>query len=136
MAISSYGVTLMKGTGETPTYSKLVDIKSFPDLGGAPEMLETTTLSDKMQTYINGIQSMDALEFTANYDPDDYATLKAVTGKQKFAVYFSPDNDGTGSNGKYGWEGELSVYINGGDVNAVVDMTISISPSTEITELS
>ena len=30
-------------------------------------MLETTTLSDNMQTYIPGVQSLDALEFTANY---------------------------------------------------------------------
>ena len=48
-------------------YEKLIDIKEFPDLGGDPEMLETTTLSDNMQTYIAGIQSLDALSFTANY---------------------------------------------------------------------
>lgn len=46
MAISTYKVFLMKGTtsGSSTTYEKLVDIKDFPDLGGAPEMLETTTL--------------------------------------------------------------------------------------------
>ena len=59
------------------TYTKLVDIKEFPDLGGDPEMLETTTLSDKMQTYIAGIQSMDGLSFTANYTLTDYKALKA-----------------------------------------------------------
>ena len=64
MAISTYKVFLMKKTSET--WSKLIDIKDFPDLGGSPELLETTTLSDKMQTYIPGIQSLDALEFTAN----------------------------------------------------------------------
>lgn len=50
MAISTYKIFLMK-KGES-AYEKLIDIKEFPDLGGAPEMLETTTLSDKMQTYI------------------------------------------------------------------------------------
>ena len=69
MAISTYKIFLMMK--ETSTYTKLVDIKDFPDLGGAPEMLETTTLSDKMQTYIPGIQSIDALEFTANYTKTD-----------------------------------------------------------------
>ena len=60
MAISTYGISLMyKETGST--YTKLIDIKDFPDLGGAPEMLETTTLSDSMQTYIPGIQTLDAL---------------------------------------------------------------------------
>ena len=66
MAISSFKVFLMKKGSSGDTYEKLVDIKDFPDLAGAPEMLETTTLSDPMQTYIPGIQS-DALEFTANY---------------------------------------------------------------------
>ena len=65
MAISTYKVFLMKSTDGT-TYEKLIDIKDFPDLGGAPEMLETTTLTDGMQTYIPGIQSLDAMEFNAN----------------------------------------------------------------------
>ena len=45
MAISTYQAFLMKGSGSgTVTYTKLVDIKSFGDLGGTPEQLETTTL--------------------------------------------------------------------------------------------
>ena len=129
MAISTFGIQLMhKGTGST--YAKLVDIKDFPDLGGAPEMLETTTLSDGMQTYIEGIQSADALEFTANYTKTDYETLAALKGKdESFAVYFGTD----GSNGIFYFKGYLSVRVNGGGVNEVVGMTISIAPSTEIT---
>jgi hypothetical protein len=129
MAISTYGVYLMhKGTGTT--YTKLIDIKDFPDLGGAPEMLETTTLSDAMQTYIEGIQSSDALEFTANYTKEDYSTLTALKGKKEgYAVYFGTD----GANGKFEFSGYLSVRVNGGGVNEVVGMTISIAPSTAIT---
>lgn len=137
MAISTYKVFLMKKTEST--YSKLVDIKDFPDLGGAPEMLETTTLSNKMQTYIPGIQSNDALEFTGNYTKDDYAKLKALEGTEcDFAVWFggaesagvvTPD----GSNGKFEFSGELSVHVSGGGVNEVVDMIITIAPSTPIT---
>mgnify|MGYP003187542440 FL=1 len=50
MAISTYMIFLMKKASTGDTYEKVIDIKDFPDLGGAPEMLETTTLSDKMQT--------------------------------------------------------------------------------------
>ena len=50
MAISTYKVYLMHKASAAADYAKLVDIKSFPDLGGTPEMLETTTLSDPMQT--------------------------------------------------------------------------------------
>ena len=129
MAISTFGITLMhKGTGST--YTKLIDIKDFPDLGGAPEMLETTTLSDSMQTYIEGIQSADALEFTANYTKEDYTKCTALKGKKEsYAVYFGDE----GINGKFEFDGYLSARVNGGGVNEVVGMTISIAPATAIT---
>lgn len=136
MAISTYRVFLMHYSSSS--YVKLVDIKSFPDLGGAPEMLETTTLSDSMQTYIAGIQSLDALEFEANYTKTDYTALKALEGKtEKYAVWFGGTGDGsdltpTGSDGKFEFEGQLSVYAAGGGVNEVVNMNISIAPSTPI----
>ena len=137
MAISTYKVFLMKKSNST--YEKLVDIKDFPDLGGAPEMLETTTLSDKMQTYIPGIQSNDALEFTANYTKEDYEKLKALEGTESdYAVWFGGTESGgvatpDGSNGKFEFKGQLSVHVVGGGVNEVVDMTITIAPSTIIT---
>lgn len=138
MAISTYRVFLMK-KGTDSTWEKVVDIKEFPDLGGAPEMLETTTLSDNMQTYIPGIQSLDALEFTANYTLTDYSALKALEGiDNEYAVWFGgTETSGvltpTGSDGKYKFHGQLSVFPVGGGVNEVVDMTITIAPSTPIT---
>lgn len=137
MAISSYKTFLM--CKKESAFQKLVDIKNFPDLGGSPEMLETTTLSDGMQTYIPGIQSLDGLEFTANYDKTDFDTLKAMEGKEfDFSVWFGGTVTGgtvtpTGENGKFDFKGYLSVFPVGGDVNAVVDMTISIAPSSPIT---
>lgn len=136
MAISTYKIFLMQKVNEA--WQKLIDIKDFPDLGGAPEMLETTTLSDKMQTYIPGIQSMDALAFTANYTKEDYTKLKALEGTEKeYAVWFGgTETEGslvpTGSDGKFAFKGQLSAYPVGGGVNEVVDMNISIAPSTPI----
>jgi hypothetical protein len=139
MAISTYKVFLMKKGSSDDTWSKLVDIKEFPDLGGEPEMLETTTLSDNMQTYIAGIQSLDGLTFTANYDKEDFQTLKALEGKENdYAVWFGGTGDAgsltpDGSNGKFSFKGQLSVFPVGGGVNEVVDMSITIAPSTPIT---
>lgn len=136
MAISTYKIFLMKKS--SPAYEKLIDIKDFPDLGGAPEMLETTTLSDNMQTYIPGIQSLDALEFTANYTKEDFTKLKALEGQKiELAVWFGGTGEGasltpTGSDGKFEFTGQLSVFPVGGGVNEVVDMTITIAPSTPI----
>ena len=139
MAISTYKIFLMKKVTTGETYEKVIDIKDFPDLGGAPEMLETTTLSDKMQTYIPGIQSLDALEFTANYTKTDFTKLKALEGKEEsYAVWFGgEETDGvltpTGSDGKFEFKGQLSAFPVGGGVNEVVDMTVTIAPSTPIT---
>lgn len=141
MAISTYKVFLMKGTnsGSSTTYEKLVDIKDFPDLGGAPEMLETTTLSDKMQTYIPGIQSLDALEFNANYTKEEFTTLKALEGQElELAVWFGGNESNgtltpTGADGKFNFKGYVSVFVVGGGTNEVIGMTVSVAPSTPIT---
>jgi hypothetical protein len=124
---------------KSDAWEKLIDIKDFPDLGGAPEMLETTTLSDKMQTYIPGVQSLDALEFGCNYTKEDYTRLKAMEGTDTdFAVWLGGTEAGavvtpTGSEGKFEFKGQLSVFVAGGVVNEVVGMTVSIAPSTPIT---
>ena len=137
MASSSYKTFLMKKTASN--YEKLVDIKDFPDLGGAPEMLETTTLSDSMQTYVEGIQSLDALEFTINYDLETYETLLAMKGTEtEFAVWFGgTESNGTvtptGSEGKFNFKGYLSARVVGKGVNEVKEAIISIAPSTPIT---
>ena len=142
MAISTYQVYLMHKASASSSYAKLVDIKEFPDMGGTPEMLETTTLSDPIQTFIKGIQTLDSsgLQFTANYTKSDYTTLKALESDtaHDFAVWFGATTSGTtdtptGSDGKFEFSGALSVYPNGGGVNEVVNMTISIAPSTPIT---
>ena len=92
-----------------------------------------------MQTYIAGIQSLDGLSFTANYDMTDFQKLKALEGKtDSYAVWFGGQESGgvvtpDGSNGKFKFDGQLSVYPVGGGVNEVVDMNISIAPSTPIT---
>ena len=137
MATSSYKTFLMHKKGEA--YEKLVDIKDFPDLGGAPEMLETTTLSDSMQTYIEGIQSQDALEFTINYELDTYKTINDMKGiETEFSVWFGGDEAGgeltpTGVDGKFNFKGYISARITGKGVNEVKEATISIAPSTPIT---
>jgi hypothetical protein len=124
MAISTYPVTL-KASG-----TKLCDIKDFPDLGGSPELIETTTLSDEAKTYIAGIQDQQALEFTANYTSVAYAAVNALTTTTPFTLEFGTG----GASGKFAFSGTASAYIVGAGVNEVVDMRIVIVPSTPITK--
>ena len=136
-ATSSYKTYLMHGSGSgTITWSKLVDIKDFPDLGSAPELLDTTTLSDKMKTYILGIQNNEGLTFQANYDKSNYQTLEGLKGKtEHYAVWFGTNASGepSGGDGKFTFDGQLDVFAAGAGVNEVRNMTITIAPTTEIT---
>lgn len=124
MAISTYPVTLKAGG------TKLCDIKDFPDLGGAPETIETTTMSDEARTYIAGIKDQQALEFTANYAAAAYASINALTTTTAFTLEFGTD----GASGTFAFSGTASAYIVGAGVNEVVDMKIVIVPSTAITK--
>ena len=135
-ATSTYKSFLM--VKNTSTYEKLIDIISYPDLGGSPEMLEATTLSDPMTVNILGIQSLDALEFECNYNLEKYTELKAMEGQDKeFAVWLGgTESNGTVTptvtDGKFEFGGQLAVYVNGGGVNEVRKMTVSIAASTAI----
>lgn len=130
MAISTYPVVLKYDSSatETPNWTKLCDIKESPDLGGAPELLETTTFSDGSRIYISGIKDQ-ALEFTANYDADTYDNILALTGTKSFQFWFGPN----GAYGKFALSGTISAYMLGAGVNEVVEMRIVIVPSTPIT---
>lgn len=138
MAISTMFTFLMHKA--STSYSKLLDIKSFPDMGGAPESIETTTLSDWMQKFIDGVQSNESKDFTCNYDLADYKKIKDLEGEeQDFSLWLggTKASDGsvtpTGTYGKYNFSGKISVYLNGGDVNAVTEMTVTVVPTTAIT---
>ncbi len=121
MAISTYGVSLKYGS-DSPTTE--VKIKDFPSLLGKRNSLEVTDLSDDAQRFIPGIRAQsESFDFNANYDPAVYAEINGLDAIQKCSLTFS---DGSG----YTWDGYLSASVNEGSVDAVLEMTISITPST------
>ena len=138
MAISTFKTFLMISKDNGATYEKLIDIKDFPDLGGVPEMLDTTTMSNKSRTYILGIQETEAMTFTANYTLEDFTNVKALEeSEQYFAVWLGGTIVGntvtpTGSDGKFIFKGLVTATKTGGGVNEVQDMTITIAPTSDI----
>lgn len=126
MAISTFGVTLKWGT-TADAVAKVIDIKDFPDLIGEASLLETTTLSDKMQTNIPGIKSAESLAFTYNYTSADYARVEADANKPlHYALEFS---DGS----KFTWEGQHTSGLPGKGVDEVIEATVNIAASTAVT---
>lgn len=135
MAISTYGVQLMYKAASAAEYTKLVDIKNFPDLGGTPESIDTTTTSDSMRTSIPGIIELDVLAFECNYTKTDFEKCKALDNVETdYALYLGNAKDG--ADGKYGFKGKSVTFVTGGGVNEAVGMTIAIACTTEITEIS
>ena len=134
-ATSTYKTFLMRSTDGT-SYTKVIDIKEFPDLGAEPDTLDTTTMTDSMRTSILGLQDVGSLSFTANYDVDQYETVKGYqtadeTEPAYYAVYFGgtdvagSDPTPTGALGMFCW-------VVGAGVNEVRDMNIAIAPATPI----
>ena len=122
--------TVLKAGSSANALSQLAKIKSYPNLGGAPEQLETTDLEDVMQTFCLGVQSLDSMEFTCNYTPEAFTAVKATEGTEQYYALEMGDN---GEDGKFTWQGSHSVYVTSGDVNAVREMVITCAPSTVIT---
>ena len=109
---------------------KLVDLKDYPDLGSAPELLETTTLTQtERHTNIKGLQDAADLTFTCNYTKADYIKVKALEGsEEEFRLSLGED----GIDGQFTWKGELSVYLTCAGVNEVREMVITVTESEPI----
>lgn len=126
MAISSYN-TILKWGSSANSVAKVVDIKSFPDLIGDPNNLETTTLSDNAQTFIPGIRQSDTLQFICNFDKTVYASCAST---ENTALHFELDlQDGS----KFTWEGQYTLGVPGKGVDEVMEFTINILASTPVT---
>lgn len=133
-AQSTHGTTL--SVGSTTVY-----IKDYPDLGGKPELIETTTLADVNQTFIPGIQTYSDFSFTANYESSVYSAIKtagetAIANNEPIACsvnFMALSSAGTGtSTGSVSFYAFPSVFITGGGVNEVRNMTITLTPTSEI----
>lgn len=136
--ISTYQTYLMYRTTTSGSYTKLIDITSFPDLIGTPERIDITSLSDAQRVFISGIQERDDMAFNANYTPENFQKVKALEGHQyDYAVWFGASGTAgnetpDGSFGKFSWTGDVYAGLTGGGVNEAVGMTVNCTPSTAV----
>lgn len=142
-ASSTYKTFLMHST-DGESYTKVIDIKDFPDLGGAPETIDTTTLTDIMRTSVLGIQEAENFVFNANYDPEQFQTLAGLATADEgapsyYAVWFGgtdvsgADPTPTGNLGKFKFKGTMAKpYVTGAGVNEARSVAITIAPATPV----
>ena len=113
-------------------YQNLVGLKEVPEFGIEPEKVENTTLADKVKKYEFGIGDAGELEYKFAYKNDGatapYRVLRnAADNKTKlFFEQTYPDNT------KVRFEGQVSVKLGGGGVNAVIEFTLKIALQSEL----
>ena len=134
MAVSTIGTYLeYLPEGASTTWTKLADIKSYPDLSESPERIDVTTLSDSMRHYVPGVRDLPDYDFTANYDRSDYETIIALRNTDlSLRIRFGEET----TDDEYScftFTGKVDATITGGEVNAAREMTINVYPSTDIT---
>lgn len=145
---STYGTYLQiyDYSSGSDKFIKMIDIKDFPDLGGSPNTIDATSLSDNMQVNVLGIQQVDTLSFTANLTWTEFTRLKTLSDGHRDAIFnfrivfansayaaatMETNTDITGGHQAY-WKGQFTIYQNGGGVDEVLGCTITTSNTTEI----
>lgn len=121
MAMSAQGTVLKYGATSPDTE---VVIKDVPQIMAKRSSLETTDLKCDARTFIPGLrETAESFDFTANYDAEVFGKLNTLTDIQKCAVIYG---DGSG----YTWEGYVSASVSEAAVDAVLEMVVSITPTT------
>lgn len=132
--VLSKGVELSyKSTGAGDTYTKIPGLQEFPDIGGAPEQIDITTLDDAMMHYMNGLKDNGNMEFTFLYDANDtstsnYQVLCGLEDAGKAVDWEVKLPTGT----KFHWNGEVAVTLSGTGVNDALHFVASIGVATDI----
>lgn len=126
MAILSKGITLSYTIDEGGAdWVALTNLQEIPDLGGDTEGIDITTLADGAYMYMDGIKEYgDSLEFTFLYEKEQFMALQGLP-KASWKVELP---DGTACK----FDGTCSVKLTGVGVNAAINYTLGIKPTSEM----
>ena len=134
--MSTIGTALMVKEGGL--WNQVVPITTYPDLGGDPELIDITTLQDKVRRNVNGVEDLGSFAFGALYTPENYQRLKDLEGEEReYALWFGGTGEGdsyvpTGSDGIFSFSGELKAHVAGNGVNEARNISFSIAVDSEI----
>lgn len=127
MSIISHGITLSYKTGEASSYTDLTNLQEIPDLGGATESIEITTLADAAHVYTDGLLDYgDSLEFKFLYDKTQFTALGALDGSVSWQVKLPDDATCT-------FNGSCSVKLDGVGIASALTYTLAIKPNSAMT---
>ena len=124
MAVISKGITLSMKSGSTGEFMALTNLMEIPELGGATESIEITTLADAAHVYTDGILNYgDSLAFKFLYEANQFKNLNNSTGSVNWQVSLPDDSICS-------FSGTASVKLDAVGVNAALTYTLSIKPDS------
>lgn len=131
--ILSKGIKLGYSATKGNTYTDIPDLQECPQLGGAAEKVDVTTLTDGNYRYINGIKDFGDLAFKFLYDnsseTSNYRVVKGLEDGGTITYFQVTFPDGT----KFEFSGQVSTEIDSAAVNAALTFTANITLNSEIT---
>lgn len=132
MEKSTINTFLYAKAGEDTSFTKLLDITSYPDLFTEPEKLDISDLSSRQKKYTEGMVDIPDYKFGANYTKTAYDKVKAMEGDDtiQYQLRFGAD----GEYGAWSWTGSHFINIKSGDVGSKREMELTVYPTTDIKE--
>lgn len=131
--ILSKGIKLGYSATGTTSYTDIPNLQEVPDLGGTPDQVDVTVLTDSVYHNINGIKNLGELAFTFLYDnsseTSNYRVLKGLEDDGTIVNWQVTFPDGT----KFTFSGQVSVTVNGAGVNTALQFTATIALQSDIT---
>lgn len=138
--ILSKDVELQYSATESGTFTKLNGLFEFPDLGGEPDQIDVTNLSDSSFKYIHGLKDYGSLTFGFIYDgmgsTSNYKILRdleeaGATIYWKVVIPAAGDQGATGIT--FSFTGVPAVYMSGTGVNSRLEFQLSVALDSDIT---
>ena len=127
----SYGAL---NQGALPTsWSDLLGCTEIPEIGGAPDTVESTTLDNLVyRTYVKGLQDLGTLDFPFNLEkPAATANINVIAGLDKNTVYGWKITYASGIT--VAFKSKPSYSFNQVGVNEIESFTLHLIPEGEPT---
>lgn len=127
--------TILKMGAQSSSLTEVPDLQDFPDLMGAPDKIETTTMKNTSRTYIPGLKDPGDMAFNFLYSgmgaSSNYAILKTAqdSGATQYFQLEFPDKSG------FAWQGKVTLSVPGKGIGEALQFTANITPTSEKTEI-
>lgn len=117
--------TKLEYSEDGTSWTEVGGVKSIPEMGGAPQTIDVTTLKSPRQESIEGLQQNQSLAFQCVYQGDNFKTLAPLSGNKKqyqWKVTFPDSATST-------FTGSFSIKTDSYGTNAALTFTITITVS-------